>query len=196
MRHSSQQEIATPTTQEVSNRNKYFTTKRIVYLATMTAITLLLKIYGSALSISISDSMRISFVYSAWIIAGATLGAIGGGIAGAISDIICSLALGWTINPLITLSNFIFPCIIGLAFKFIPTKGYIIKMCIGTALATLVSTMFVTTLGLYTMYGIEINFFAYMLSTRMFQLIVIAINLGICLVLYPPIKKLKMFNLK
>ncbi len=194
LRSSSQQEIATPTNSALSNSKKYFTTKKITYLATMTAITLFLKLSGGAFSLAFSESLRISFVYLAWLIAGLTLGAIGGGIVGGASDILSSLLLGWAFNPLLTVSNIVFPMIIGAGVRYLPTKNVIVKLIISTFVACIISTLTISTVALYIMYDIQISFFTYLLTTRTIQIAVVAVNLFICIMLLPALQQLKLFN--
>ena len=90
-------------------------------------------------------------------------------MCGLVSDLLGCLIQGYAVNPLITLAAILWGVIPAL---FVPKqsdakKAAILRLCIGTAVACVVCTLFVTTAGLVWINGY--NLYA-ILPTRLTQL--------------------------
>jgi ECF transporter S component (folate family) len=168
--------------------------KRITYIATFTAITLMFKTLGNFLMIG--ESLRISFTYFGWILAAVALGPIGGAAVGFITDVLGTFlaATGGGINPLITLGNTLFPLIVGLCYKYIPLRNKNIPIVIGTALAVVFCTMGINSAALYYMYGYDASmpFWAYLAAFRYLQPLVVSVNLAAALAAAPFARRIKL----
>ncbi len=189
----SQQEIATPaTTSNLKKKPELSTTKRLAYVATFTALALIMKFisqtWGGYLQLF---SLKLSFIYIPWILAAVTLGPVDGMFVACLSDLIGILVLPTTgtIIPLMTLSNTLFPLFVWLAVRFIPIRHLYLKTVIGTCVSVLVCTLGLSTLALSLTYGTP---FWAQLSLRWMQPIVIAVNLVIVGGLLPLMKKLRL----
>ena len=95
-----QQEIATPKSLSVNandansiSQKKQSPTKRITYLATFTALSLVLKMLSNALSAALPPSLKISFSYLGWYLSAAVLGPLGGGCVALVTDVLGQLVL-------------------------------------------------------------------------------------------------------
>ncbi len=141
-------------------------TYTLVSLSALTAIYLILSRF---LAINIGGFGRIQLGVIARIMAGVWFGPFAGALCGLASDLLGCLIQGYAVNPLITLAAVLWGVIPAL---FVPgdseaKKTAIVKLCIGTILACIVCTLFVTTAGLVWINGY--NLYA-ILPTRLTQL--------------------------
>ena len=173
---------------------KRMTTKYITYCATFTALSIICKMLGNAVSsVIIIPNMRLSFVYVPWVLSGIVLGPIGGVITGLAGDVLGQLAVavGGSINPLTTLSNALFALFPALVFKFSKIKKDWLKLLIGMAISMVICTMGIGGYALYTWWGYDksMSFVTYLVTIRSPQIIIIAINYVLTLLVLPAIKK-------
>ncbi len=198
MRNVSQKEIATPDKSYAKESKLKITTKQITYIATLTAVTLLLKIIGNMLIIE--GSLKISFTYIGWALAGIILGPFGGAVVGLCTDtlgmIIFPAAGG--INPVLTLGYTLFPFFVGLSYKYLPIKNKNISITLGFIASTVICTLGICSAGLYFYYGYNssMSFMTYVLTTRLLQVPMAGANLVIVLLLYPVVKRMNLINNK
>ncbi|MBE5730682.1 MAG: folate family ECF transporter S component [Clostridiales bacterium] len=174
------------------------TTRYLTYTATFVALSVLFKILGNTISsIVIIPNMRLSFVYVPWVLSAYVLGPVGGVITALIGDILGQLtvAVGGAINPLTTLSNALFPLAPALIFKFLKDKTPDwLNLLIGMVISLVVCTMGIGAYALFSYYnyGSSMSFWTYLLTIRSPQIIIIAINYFLCLLLLPTVKKMKL----
>ncbi len=207
-----QQEIASPIELNSAQKKKsvkaarkekeskaVFTTKRITYIATLTAITLLFKIMGQLFTIA--GSIRISFSYFGWILSTVILGPFGGAVVGFTTDVLGMLIVptGGAINPLITVANTLFPLITGLCYKYLPLKNKNISLLIGVTLSMLICTMGLNSYAQYQYFAKlpdnnGISFIMYLFTIRIFQPLIVYINMILAMLFIPITKRLKMFE--
>lgn len=193
---NSQQEIATvnqaltTATQEGSTdkpvekkRARLRYTKRITYIAVLVAIALILKALGNMFTVV---GFKVSFTYIPWIIAGIMLGPIGGAAVGALTDVVGMLISGGIPNPILTLSYTLFPVFPALFYK-LPLKNGYLKTVLGSCVSLLVCTLGIGTVGLMSIYNM--TFLQVLVTYRLFQIGVFAINLMIIGILFPAIQK-------
>ena len=81
MTSNRQQEIATP------NR-KNSPTRIVVYIATMVAVSIVLKLVSNQLSAALPQSLKISLAYLGWYLSAAVLGPYYGCAVACVSDLI------------------------------------------------------------------------------------------------------------
>lgn len=191
----SQQEIAAPNTcNSLEKKPALSYTKRLTYTAALTALALIFKLvsqmWGGALQLF---NLKLSFTYVAWMLSGIILGPLEGMLVGFLSDVIGTFLLPTTggINPIITLSDTLFPMFIGLAVKFIPSKNLYLKTAIGTLVSLFACTLGLTTLALSLNTMGEVSFLA-MLPTRWPQAVMVILNLVIVGALLPVVNRLKL----
>lgn len=167
-------------------------TYTLVSLGALTAIYLILSRF---LAINIGGFGRIQLGVVARIMAGIWFGPVAGAMCGLASDLLGCLIQGYAVNPLITLAAVLWGVIPAL---FVPKqsstkdpsakKASILKLCLGTVIACVVCTLFVTTAGLVWINGY--NLYA-ILPTRLTQLLLqtpvyCAI---VCLLYFSPVTK-------
>ena len=194
--HHSQQEIAT-VNQALTTANHDLSaeepvekkkvrlryTKRITYIAVLTAIAVVLKTLGNMFTIV---GFRISFTYIAWIVAGVMLGPIGGAAVGLISDAMGTLIGGLPPNPLLLLSSTLFPVFPALFYR-LPLKNEYLKVVLGSVVSLVVCSLGISTIGL--MYIYNMSFFKTLVTYRLAQVGVFAVNLVCIGLLFPVIKR-------
>lgn len=213
MSTKTQQEIAAPIELKNTNENESVkavrnekvktaisTTKRITYIATLTAITLLFKIMGQYFTIA--GSIRLSPTYFGWILSTIILGPFGGAVVGFTTDVLGAVIapVGGAINPLITVANTLFPLFIGLCYKYLPFKNKNISLIIGTTISILICTMGLNSYAQYLFYiakpGVElISFPVYLFTIRIFQPVIVYLNMVLAMLFLPVIKRLKLFDI-
>ncbi len=200
-----QQEIAAPTAQNgniapkkcntaATNRKNLSPTRKLTYLATMTALSLLLKIISNALSLFVPASMKISLSYLGWYVSAAILGPLGGGIVAAITDVLGQFVFGTPPNPILTLGNFTATFIFGVIFRYLPLKNATLRGILGATAALIVGTLGINSLGLYFMYYNGMNYGVYLVTFRLVQIPMAYLNLVLMLSLLPVCHRLGMID--
>ena len=196
-----QQEIATPKSlsanandaNSISQKNKQSPTKKITYLATFTALSLVLKMISNALSAALPPSLKISFSYLGWYLSAAVLGPLGGGCVALVTDVLGQIVMpqGGAVNPLIAAGNFSSALAFGLMYKYLPVKSDPLRAVVGVIAATVVGTLGINSLGLYLYYYSSMPYLSYMLTFRLPQLIPVLVNTVLFCLLIPLCKRLK-----
>ncbi len=162
----------------------------------MAALAVVIKIIGNALTLT--ETIRVSFIYIPWLLAGAIFGPIGGCLVSGISDLIVMLILpNGPFIPLQFVSNLIYPLFIGLIFTFVKGGNAYVKIVLGAVPSLLICTLGLGSLGLYLQYGYVDNygFFEYLLLYRTMQVPVIAVNVVILCLLVRPLQNVGIFPL-
>lgn len=187
-----QKEIATPIKRAAKETTLKITTKRITYIATLTALTLCLKMLGNLLTFG--GNIKISFTYIGWALSAVILGPFGGAVVGLCTDVLGTFAVpgAGAFNPILTLGYTLYPLITGLFYKYLPLKNKNISLCIGILASTVLCTYGVCSLGLYYTYGYNatMSFWTYIISFRLWQLFSIGLSMAVLLLLTPLIKRL------
>lgn len=193
MSKKAQQEIATPKTQESSKTFNIFSAKQIAYTAVFIALALTMKIVGQFLTLT--PSFKITFIYAVWILAGASLGPVGGAIVGFSSDVLGSILFPQgAINLGIIAGNTVYPLIAGLVFWLLPVKSHYAKIIVGGLISLAVCTLGINSLSMWFVYGYSktMNFWQYLIIMRTFQPVVSAINIAIACMILPVCYKIKL----
>ena len=196
LRTSSQQEIATPTKSSAKETTKKITTKQITYVATLTAITLMLKMLGNMAIIG--GSIKISFTYIGWILSAVILGPFGGAVVGFTTDVLGTFIIpsSGSVDLVLTLGYTMYPLIVGLFYKYLPIKNKNISLTLGVAVASVVCTLGICSAALYYRWGMgnSMSFITYVLVSRTWQLPTIVLNLIITMLLIPALKRAKVID--
>lgn len=192
-----QQEIASPDI-KTNNRKvrtqklEFGTTKWLTYAAVFAALAVVMKFIGQFLTLT--DSFKITLIYVVWLIAGATLGAFGGGAVCFASDVLGAIIMPTgAINPFLILGNTLYGVIAALAFKT-PIKSYVVKFIISGIACTLVCTCVINTLAIFYSYGYYkvMNVWQYFVAYRIMQPVVAVINIVITIAMIPLMSRLKL----
>lgn len=94
--------------------------RMIAMLAILAAASVVL---GKFLQIPIGDSIRISFENLPILFAGLVFGPIGGGVTGLVADLVGCIAVGYEINPVITLGAVSVGLVAGIMSRFFVREG-------------------------------------------------------------------------
>lgn len=193
-----QQEIATPDIRRKSckvrsQKLEFGTTRWLTYCAVFAALSIVMKIIGQYLTIT--PSFRITLIYVIWLISGAVLGPLGGGVVCFTSDVLGALVVPMgPINPFITIANTFYGVTAAFAFRFTPVKNYVVKFISSGIVCTIVFTCLLNSLALYYTYGYNatLTFWQYFAAYRAFQPLVAAINVGVTVTMIPLLIRLKL----
>lgn len=196
-----QQEIATPALCNIADseidrekscknaqKKTLSPTRRLTYMAAMTAISLLLKLVSNALSVLMPPTMKISLSYLGWYASAAVVGPLGGGVVAALTDVLGQFVFGSTPNPLLTAGNFLATVVFGVLLRKLPIKNIALRTTIAVTASLLVGTLGLNSLGLYLMYYKGMNYLVYIAAYRLVQLPMAYLNEVIFLALAMPTK--------
>lgn len=194
---TTQQEIATPDSVITKNvRHRKFvkgSTRWLTYTALFSALAIVMKIVGQYLTLT--PSFKITLIYTVWLIAGAVLGAVGGGAVCFISDVLGAFIVPMgAMNPLMILGNTFYGVLAALVFKFTPSKHYVVKFLASGIACTVVCTCLINSLSLWYWYKYyeTLTFWQYFVGFRAMQPAVAAINIAITLAMIPLLKRLNL----
>lgn len=196
MSTKNQQEIATP--QHVLKRTP---TKTVVYIATMVAVSIVLKLVTNSISAAVPPWMKISFAYLGWYLSAAILGPWLGGAVACISDLLGQwlIPTGGAPNPILIAGNGLSAVIFGWIFKYVRIKNLtffwekVVLAAIGATASALVCTLGINTLGLWLYYFNSSNYLAFTLS-RLVQLPAIIVNLILFIGFLPVLKNMSLIE--
>lgn len=178
MKIKNQQEIATPSACRKSH------TRLVVYIATMVAISIVLKLLSNSLSQALPAFLKISLAYLGWYMAAAALGPWAGAAVAVLSDLIGQWAVptGGAPNPVLLIGNGLNALIFGAVFNYVrfprlpAYADMLLRTVIGAAAAALICTLGVNTWGLWFYYYSSTNYWAFTAS-RLTQLVAVAVNI-------------------
>ncbi|MCM1368625.1 MAG: folate family ECF transporter S component [Roseburia sp.] len=190
-----QQEIATPDKRPYGVRSQQAicnTTKRITYTAVLAALALIMKFVGQFMTLT--PSFKLTLVYTVWLIAGATLGPLGGGAVCFISDVLGAIIFPTgAINPLLILGNTLYGVIAALVFRFTPGKAAV-KFIASGIVCTLLCTCLINTAAIWYWYKYSetLTFLQYFVSFRIMQPLVALVNIAVTVAMIPLLKRIKL----
>lgn len=182
-----------------SQKVSFGTTKWLTYTAVFTALALVMKFAGQALTIT--KDFKITPIYVIWLIAAAVLGPVGGGVVGFLSDILGALIFPvGAINPLLTLGCTMYGVLAGLCYKYFPVKNHYAKFLFSGIMCTVLVSLLFDSFALWYWCKFYLKlasyadktFFAYIGASRIMQLAVSAVNIGITLAMVPLLRQLKL----
>ena len=206
---NTQQEIATPTfdikSKVRSQPIAFGTTRWLTYTALLTALALLMKVIGQIGTLS--DISKLTLIYTVWLVAAAVLGPVGGGTVCFISDLLIALVFPkGVLNPFITLVCTLYGVLAGLIFKYLPTKHHTVKFIVAGLTCAVLCTFVLDSLAIWgwCKYYLRLKSFmsggknglfgVYMLTTRLFQFGVAAVNTFIAVAMIPLLTRLKLLS--
>lgn len=165
-----------------------FPTKKLAYVAVLTAIAIVLNIFS--FDIGLPYSLKLSFVALPCFIAGAFLGPIYGFSVGFLGDF-----LGFLIRPfgnyipLIGVATGLLGLLPGLIFRFTKLNDNI-KIALSFVLSLIICTAGVNTFALWHYFsGHSKTFWAYLVLRLPFQSIIMVINATLAYTVFFPLKK-------
>ncbi len=124
-------------------------TKALVQCALLIAISIVLT---RLLTIS-TPFLRINLGGVPILLAGVLFGPLGGGIVGALADLIGGTLAGYSINPLITLGTALTGVFMGLCYHYLPLAKPNVRLLSGVVFGNLIGSVIVNSLALHLYYG-------------------------------------------
>ena len=125
--------------------------KTLVALSALSAIGIIL---GKFLAFNVTEFMRFSLENISIIFAGIVFGPIEGLIVGAVQDLVGCLAVGYTINPIITLGCALTGCLSGLIYSLAKRVRFYPRVILSVIPAHLAGSVLVKTWGLSLFYSL------------------------------------------
>ena len=194
MSTQNQQEIASPTKRVAKKRTP---TQTITYTATLCSLCIVLDMVSNALSASVPSWLKISLNCAGWFLASIVLGPLYGGGVAILADVLGQFLVptGGMPNPLLALSNGLMAVVFGFIYHYLPTGklnekvASIVKIVIGIIATAIIGTMGLNTIILWFSYFSYMEFGAYYVG-RFVQLIAVAINIVLTILLDPVVKNL------
>lgn len=197
MSNNNQQEIATPNTCRKNH------TRTVVYIATMVAISIVLKLISNTLSQTLPTFLKLSLAYLGWYISAAILGPYIGAAVACISDLTGQwlIPTGGAPNPLLLLSNGLNALIFGLIFRYVRFNklqtfaDYCVRAIIGAFASAVVCTFGLSTFALWFYYSSSTDYLAYTI-TRLPQITSIIANILLFIGIIPVLTNLGLLQKK
>lgn len=155
-------------------------TQKLTYVSVLTALC----VVANCFSYFPVSYISVSFTYTVCFIAGYVLGAKAGFAVGFIGDLIGGIIMpAGAYNPLIGLASGLSGLIPGIAFDYFGGNDYV-KTCVSSAVNLAACTSGLNTFALWLMYGLgKKTFWAYLWVRLLWQVLVAAANLVLCLAL-------------
>jgi ECF transporter S component (folate family) len=191
---TAQQEIAPSNVRKQSR----ITTKRLTYIATFTALCIVLKSAANYLTF-LGPNLKPTLTYTGWMLSGIILGPLAGAVAGFASDTVGMFiaSTGAPFNPFITLGNTLFPLIVGLVYRYLPIKHKNVSLCLGATVAMFVCTLGINSAAIYYAsreLSSSMSYATFLLTARLVQPIFVFLNVVITAALLPALKRTKLFD--
>ena len=123
-------------------------------LVTLSALAAIGIILGKFLAFNLTDFMRFSLENITIIFAGIVFGPMLGAMLGAVQDLVGCLAVGYAINPIITLGSLAIGAVSGgvwLLLRKLPIKA---RLTLSIGLSHLVGSVFIKSIGLAVFYSL------------------------------------------
>ena len=121
---------------------------------TLSALAAIGIILGKFLAFNVTDFMRFSLENITIIFSGIVFGPLFGGIVGAVQDLVGCLAVGYAINPIITLGSCAIGVISGYVFRTLSRTGLHLRIAVSVILSHLIGSVFIKSLGLAVFYSL------------------------------------------
>lgn len=122
-------------------------------LVTLSALSAIGIILGKFLAFNVTEFMRFSLENTTIILSGILFGPIYGAAVGAVQDIVGCIAVGYTINPIITLGSTIIGAMSGFVYSKVKRLSSPFAIVLSIAPAHLIGSVIVKTVGLSVYYS-------------------------------------------
>ncbi len=139
---------------EKNEKKKGVTTKQIVFMALMTALSIVL---GKFLAINVTEMIRIGLENLPIILVAVTLGPVRAAMVAVVADLLGCVLRGYTINPVVTLGACAFALVCGFLFKYIKSPANIARLTIAVIPAHFIASVVIKTIGLASFYLANYN---------------------------------------
>ena len=121
-------------------------------LVTLSALSAIGIILGKFLAFNVTEFMRFSLENITIIFSGILFGPLYGAAVGAVQDIVGCIAVGFTINPIITLGSVAVGAVSGATFRIAKKLPHAPKILLSVILAHIVGSVLIKSIGLTIYY--------------------------------------------
>lgn len=157
-------------------------TLKITTLGMLASVAMLTKF----IAIDIGE-MKLSLFYIPCFIAGAFFGPVGGLVVGFVGETLGSFLRYGSPMLWVVVGNSLMGAIIGLAF-LIPKLKPTVKIIIGSVIVLVVVTMGLNSYALWAVMANKVKYLVYLTTVRIWQPLVLAINVALFIFIYKGIK--------
>ena len=126
-----------------------FTTKKLVFMSLMIAMSIVL---GKYLPIFNTEIIRISLENLPIFFTVVAIGPLGGALVAVVADLLGCLLVGYTINPMVMLGGALVGLVSGILYHKIPLKYTLAKLMIAVFLGHFIGSVTLKTIGLASFY--------------------------------------------
>jgi dihydrofolate synthase/folylpolyglutamate synthase len=123
-------------------------------LVTMSALSAIGIILGKFLAFNVTEFMRFSLENITIIFSGIVFGPLLGAIVGTVQDLVGCLAVGYTINPIITLGCAVIGAVSGGVWILLRKMSLTLRLSLSIALSHLLGSVFIKSIGLAVFYSL------------------------------------------
>ena len=151
----------------VLNDQKFKSSLRIfsnLHAMVFAAILVAISVTGKMYAINLGESLRISYENLPVAMAGIIFGPIAGFVVGICSDLCGCLAVGYAINPIITLGAGAIGLVCGTISLFAKNRFSPVWLIISDVAGHIVGSIIIKTIGIAIYYGAENGFWALLLT--------------------------------
>lgn len=121
---------------------------------TLSALSAIGIILGKFLAFNVTEFMRFSLENITIIFCGMVFGPICGGIVGAVQDLVGCLAVGYTINPVITLGSAAIGAVSGYLYRLLKNTASPLRLSVSILTAHAIGSVLIKSLGLSLFYSL------------------------------------------
>lgn len=134
---------------------------------------------GKFLQFPVGEALRFSFENLPILLAGMAFGPLAGALVGVVADLIGCLAVGYAINPLVTLGAAAIGLVGGAVYRLAATRPLWLRVTLAVAAAHLVGSVVIKTFGLAQFYTLP---FGTLLLWRLLNYAIVGVAEGLLLV--------------
>lgn len=138
----------------MQKRQRGGSVKLTVTLSLLAAIGVIL---GKFLAVNVTEFMRFSLENITIILTGIVFGPVLGAVLGAVQDLVGCLAVGYAINPLITLGSAAVGAVSGVCYILLNRLGKHVRIALSVLAAHLVGSVMIKSLGLCLFYALPLG---------------------------------------
>ena len=121
---------------------------------TLSALSAIGIILGKFLAFNVTEFMRFSLENLTIIFTGIVFGPIYGGVVGAVQDLVGCLAVGYTINPIITLGSAAIGAVSGYLYRLFKNAASPIRISVSILASHAIGSVLIKSLGLSIFYSL------------------------------------------
>jgi len=171
--------------------NTAFRVFRSPYALVFSALLVAMSVSGKVFAFNIGEAFRISYENLPVILSGIAFGPLVGALVGVMSDLCGCLAVGYAVNPIITLGCAALGATAGFSALLSPSRFGKLTLALSDVSAHILGSILIKSVGIAVYYGAEKGFFLLLISrlVNYVPIMVLEILILFCLFANKYIKK-------